>query len=144
VTRDRLHRQARDVGRHPRRARAGTAVVGAARVAFGLGMAVRPEIVPRTLGVDSVSARRMSWLVRMCAVRDVALGAGGLHAAATGRDVRPWLGAQACSDAGDAVALGLALRDRQVAPARAVAVGAMAVAGVLGAVVASRAAGPPV
>jgi hypothetical protein len=140
VRRDRLHSETRN--RRPSRARAGAGFVGALRVGFGLGMAVRPEIVPRALGVDAVSGRRMSWLVRMCAVRDAALGAGGLHAAVTGRDVRPWLRAQAFSDGGDAVALGLALRDRQVAPTRAVAIGAMAVAGLLGGLVASREARP--
>jgi hypothetical protein len=157
VRRDRLHRQAMDLQaplrqvagrrRHPRRARIGAAVVGVLRFGFGLGMAARPVTVPRALGVDTVSARRMAWLVQMCAVRDAALGAGGVHAAVTGRDVRPWLRAQAFSDAGDVVALGLAVRDRQVAAARAVVVGGLAVAAVLGGLMASREAsreaGPP-
>jgi hypothetical protein len=135
VKRDRLHPTSAS------RARASAAVVGALRLAIGLRMAVRPEVVPRALGVDSVSARRMSWAVRMCAARDAALGAGGLHAAVTSQDVRPWLLAQAFSDGGDAVAIGLALRARQVSPLRAAAFGGLAVAGLVGGVMAAREAG---
>ena len=138
MERDRFHPlSARSAG-SASRARVGAAVVGALRLAVGLGMAVRPEVVPRTLGLDSVSARRMSWAVRMCAARDAALGAGGLHAAVTSQDVRPWLLAQAFSDAGDAAALGLALRARQVSPLRAAAFGGLAVAALVGGVVAAR------
>jgi hypothetical protein len=116
-------------------------VVGALRVGLGVGLAVRPELVPRMLGVDSVSARRMSWAVRMCAVRDAALGAGGLYAAVTSRDVRPWLVAQAFSDAGDAVSAGLALRDRQVAASSGIMLSGMAAAAFVGGLVAARDAG---
>lgn len=144
MKRNRLRRRTRSSHWRSRRARTGAAVVGVLRVGAGLGMALRPETVPRILGVDTVSARRMGWLVQMCAARDAAIGAGGLHAAVTGRDVRPWLLAQAFSDAGDAVAVGLALRRRQVAPVRALAVGAAAVAGMVGGLVASRDAGPQV
>jgi hypothetical protein len=77
----------------------------------------------------------------MGAVRDAALGAGALHAAVTRRDVRPWLLAQAFADAGDATAVGLALRARQVSPPRATAFGGVAVAALVGGVVAAREAG---
>ena len=141
MKRDRLRPEAPGTGRRRRWARAGAAAVGALRVGLGLALAVRPEVVPRGLGVDAVSARRMGWAIRMCAVRDAALGAGGLHAALTCRDVRPWLVAQAFSDAGDAAALGLAVRDRQASPARAAAFGGVALAAFLGGLVAARDAG---
>jgi hypothetical protein len=83
----------------------------------------------------------MGWAVRMAAVRDAALGAGGVYAALTGADVRPWLVAQACSDAGDAVAVGLAVRARQVTPARAAAVGGFALLGLVWGLGTARAAG---
>jgi hypothetical protein len=124
------------------RGRVGAGLVGALRVGLGLAMAVRPEIVPRALGVDAVSARRMGWAVRMCAVRDAALGAGGVYAALTGTDVRPWLVAQACSDAGDAAAVGLALRDRQVSRVRAVALVVFALLGMVWGLGTARGAGP--
>jgi hypothetical protein len=142
VTRDRLRSDPNRLDRRRRRARLGAGVVGALRVGVGLGMAASPEVVPRTLGVDTVSARRMSWAVRMCAVRDAALGAGGLHAAVTRRDVRPWLLAQAFADAGDAAAVALALRARQVSTVRALGFAAVAAAAMIGGVVAVRDAKP--
>jgi hypothetical protein len=93
------------------------------------------------LGVDAVSARRMSWQVRMTAVRDAALGAGGLQAAVTGEGLRPWLFAQAVADAGDAVAVGLALRARQVSPFAGAALGATAACAVACGLLAARDAG---
>jgi hypothetical protein len=135
VNRDRLPRTGR--------ARVAAAALGLLRLGLGAGLAVRPELVPRMLGVDAVSARRMSWQVRMTAVRDAALGAGGLQAAVTGEGLRPWLLAQAVADAGDAVAVGLAVRARQVSPLAAGAVGGTAVCAVVWGLLAARDAAVP-
>jgi hypothetical protein len=100
----------------------------------------RPESLPRSVGVDSVSARRMAWVVRLFAARDAALGAGAVHAVLAGRPARPWLLAQALSDGSDALALGLAVRHRQVAAARGAALVAFAVGGCAGVLAAARSA----
>lgn len=109
---------------------------GLVRTVAGVGLLARPETFPRALGVDSVTATRVGWLTRIVAGRELALGAGTLHALATGRPLRPWLLAQAVSDAADAGALLLAVRDRQVSPPRALAVVAVAAMGVAGEVLA--------
>lgn len=115
-----------------RSARAGIAAVGLGRVGVGLALLARPAALPRAIGVDSVSARRMAWAVRLFAVRDAALGAGALHAVLTGRPIRPWLLAQACSDGADAVTVAAAVRNRQVSGLRGAAVAAFAVGGCAG------------
>jgi hypothetical protein len=85
------------------------ASLGAVRVGLGTVMLVRPLLVPRPLGVDSVTARRVDWLVRMTGARDLALGAGTLAATRTG-GLRTWLLAALASDAADAVILTDAIR----------------------------------
>ncbi len=57
----------------------------------------------------------------------------------TGRDVTPWLLAQAIGDAGDALALVAATKARHVAPVRGTALALAAVSGVVGAALAVRA-----
>jgi len=118
--------------RRQRAARLGAGAAAVGRVGVGVALLARPEALPRAVGVDSVSARRMGWLVRLFAARDAALGAGAAHAVLTGRPVRPWLLAQAASDGADAVAVSLAIRHRQVSPVRAAAVVAFAVGGFAG------------
>jgi hypothetical protein len=101
-------------------------------VGVGVALFARPAALPRAVGVDSVSARRMAWAVRLFAVRDAALGAGAVHAVLTGRPVRPWVLAQALSDGADAVAIGVAVRQRQVSAVRGTAVAAFALGGCAG------------
>ena len=113
-------------------------VTSLGRVALGAATFFRPETLPRALGVDRGTARRSAPMVRFFAGREVALGLGALHALRTGRDVTPWLVAQAIGDAGDALALAAAARARHVAPARAAAVALAAVSGVVGAILAVR------
>jgi hypothetical protein len=110
----------------------GATAAGLGRVGLGLGLLARPESLPRAVGVDSVSARRMAWVVRLFAARDAALGAGAVHAVLTRRPVRPWLVAQALSDGSDVVALAVAARRRQVSTTRAAAIIAFAVGGLVG------------
>jgi hypothetical protein len=121
-------------GRPDRRraARLGSGALALGRIGVGLALLARPDGLPRAVGVDSVSARRMAWVVRLFAARDAALGAGAAHAVLTGRPVRPWLLAQAASDGADAVALGLAIRNRQISAIRGGAVAAFALGGCVG------------
>jgi hypothetical protein len=65
------------------------------------------------LGTDAATARRASWVARMVAVRDLALGLGTLSAARTGT-APPWLLAGALSDTGDALAVATALKQGRV------------------------------
>jgi hypothetical protein len=76
-------------------------------------MLARPLLLPRPLGVDSVTASRVDWLVRMAGARDFALGAGTLAARREG-GLRTWLVASMASDVADAVVLTHAVRRRQI------------------------------
>jgi hypothetical protein len=126
-----------------RGARLGVLAAAVGRVGVGAALVARPSALPRAVGVDSVSARRMAWLVRLFAVRDAALGAGAAHAVLTGRPVRPWLAAQALSDGSDAVALGMAIRQRQVSAVRGAAIAGFALGGCAGLLAAARRADAP-
>jgi hypothetical protein len=109
------------------------------RAGFATAFLAAPVPALRSLGVDTATAQRISWLTRMMAVRDGALAAGALLAQRRGGDPRPWLVAGAVSDAVDAVAVAGALkagRLKGVAPT-AVVPGA-AVAAALGLVSAAR------
>jgi hypothetical protein len=110
----------------------GATAAALGRVGVGLALLARPESLPRLVGVDSVSARRMAWVVRLFAARDAALGAGAAHALLTGRPARPWLVAEAVSDGCDALALAVAVRRRQVSAVRGTAVAAFALGGCAG------------
>lgn len=74
-----------------------------ARIGVGAGLLVAPVAAARALGSDSGTARRMSWLARMAAVRDVVLGAGALSAleGADSPDAARWFAAGMVSDLGD-------------------------------------------
>jgi hypothetical protein len=102
----------------------------AGRVAVGAAVLARPEVLARGLRVDTATARRTAWLARMFAVRDLALGAGALHALTRGGRARPWLLLSALADAVDAVALAGAVRQRRVAAPPAVLAAGMAVSSV--------------
>lgn len=105
---------------------------GIFRTLVGSALLARPATLARLLGVDSTTSRRTEWLTRMLAGRETALGLGSLHVALTGRPVRPWLLAQALSDACDAAALVRAARSHRIGPAPAAALVTFATAGVLG------------
>jgi hypothetical protein len=112
--------------------------LGIARVGVGFALFARPAALPRAVGVDRVSARRLGWVVRLFAVRDAALGAGLAYAVVRRQPVRPWLAASAVSDAGDAAALAAAVRGREVGAVRAGAVALFALGGAVASVVAAR------
>jgi len=106
-------------------------VLGASRLAVGGAFLAFPVASVRLLGVDSASAARMSWLARMAAARDLALGVGVLGAAVTHRGRVPALLATALVDAADAALVALAARDARVDKFRGlvVAAGAAGAAG---------------
>src|SRR3954468_20923025 len=100
------------------------------RVGFAAAFLAAPVPALRTLGADTATAQRVSWLTRMMAVRDGALAVGALAADRRGGDPRPWLVAGAVSDAVDAVVFAGALKEgrlKGIAPSD-VAPGAAAVA----------------
>jgi hypothetical protein len=108
----------------------------AARTALASVIMAAPVVSARVFGTDTATAQRVVWLVRMAAVRDGALGVGGLAAARRGGSAAvPWLLGGAVSDAVDAVVLAQALKQgrvKGVGPAGIVPLGAVAaVAGVV-------------
>jgi hypothetical protein len=108
-----------------------TGITSLCRVAAGVAVFVRPEALPRALGVDRGSARRATFITRMFGAREIGLGLGTLYALNRGKDVAPWILAQAVGDAGDAIALAAAARRRQVRPVR----GALLALGAAGAAI---------
>jgi uncharacterized PurR-regulated membrane protein YhhQ (DUF165 family) len=102
---------------------------------MGTTVLARPTAMPKLLGVDATSAARLDWVVRMFGARDAALGLGAGWAALTGGPVRPWLVAQAIGDGTDAAVFALAARTGQLPRARAAALAAFALSGVLGVLV---------
>jgi hypothetical protein len=88
-------------------------LIGAGRVAFGVAFAAAPAAGVRLMGTDTATARRVTWVSRMVAARDTALGLGTLAAARNG-DAAPWLLAGALADAGDALAVTASLRQGRV------------------------------
>jgi hypothetical protein len=113
------HRSARSLG----------IAVGAGRLAIGCAVLAGPVVSMRLLGVDTATANRVVWLARMAGVRDVALGAGTMGGAAARRGQTSWLLAGALTDAGDALAVGLAVRSGRMDRTRGYLVAASAVAG---------------
>ncbi|MGE5764168.1 MAG: hypothetical protein ACM3ZF_09915 [Mycobacterium leprae] len=96
------------------------------RVAVGTALLTRPELLPRLLGVDRVTARRLRWAGQMLGGRDLGLGAGALATDVAAR--RRWLLTQVAVDAVDGAALFAALRRRAVLPLPAAVFGAAGVA----------------
>lgn len=120
--------------------RDGARVVAVARIGVGVSMLARPTLMPRVLGVDSVTAERVSWLTRMAGIREVALGAGTLRAirrsgsgsgsgsGAGSGDARAWVLGSAACDAVDALVFAGAAARGRVHPALGWGVAAVAVA----------------
>src|SRR3954447_25408218 len=101
------------------------------RVGFAAAFLAAPVPALRTLGADTATAQRVSWLTRMMAVRDGALAVGALAAGRRGGDPRPWLVAGAVSDAVDALAFAEAIKQgrlKGIAPT-VIVPGALVVAG---------------
>jgi peptide-methionine (R)-S-oxide reductase len=105
--------------------------IGAARVAVGVTFMVAPITSVRVLGMDTATAKRVTHLARMAAVRDIALGAGALAGARRGEGAG-WLLAGAGADAADAALIASALRTGKARGlvASGIALGALASAAV--------------
>jgi hypothetical protein len=107
---------------------AGQLAVG--RVVLAAAFLAAPVPALRLAGADTATARRVSWLTRMMAVRDAALAVGALAANRRG-DPRPWLVGGAVADAVDAVVIAGALKQgrlRGIVPTLAVPGGGLAAA----------------
>ena len=113
-------------------------LIGLGRLGLGGLFLAAPETATRLLGLDAVTATRVSWLARMTAIRDCTLGAGTVLSSIAGHGSTPWLLAGAVSDAGDAAAIGLAIRDGRLPAARAGATVALAGGATLAGVLAAR------
>jgi hypothetical protein len=89
--------------------------LAAGRAVFAATMTAAPVFSARLLGADTATAQRVTWLTRMMAVRDGALGAGGVAAARRGGAApAPWLLGGAVSDAVDAIVIAAALKQGRV------------------------------
>lgn len=80
------------------------------RLLLGGGFLVAPVASTRVLGVDTATAKRVSFLAQMMAARDMAIGAGTAASSTGGRNPAGWLLAGAVADATDAVVIAGALR----------------------------------
>ena len=110
----------------------------AGRLVIAAALLAVPVPAVRMLGTDTATARRVSWLTRMLAVRDGAIATGGLATLRRGSNPAPWLLAGAVSDAVDAVVLD-ALRARRLrGPIATLGVPGGAAAAILGAFAALR------
>jgi hypothetical protein len=83
--------------------------IGAGRVMLGSAFLAFPTFSVRILGLDTATAKRVRFLARMLAARDIGIGSGTL-AACPGAGAAPWLLAGAGADAVDAAALAAAIR----------------------------------
>ena len=85
--------------------------LGLGAVAFGIGPALFPGWFGRVFGIGSPEDPTVATAIRSVGIRDVVIGLGVVHAARAGdRDtLRRWVLARAACDAGDAVAVGLAV-----------------------------------
>ncbi len=102
-------------------------LLAASRLSIGTVMIARPTLLTRGLGVDTLTARRMSWLPQLVGTRELALGVGALAASRGGAGpARLWVLAQAASDTGDALALAIATGRGHVPRGRGVLVASTA------------------
>lgn len=88
--------------------------ISAARTALAVAIMAAPVTSLRLLGADGATAQRVTWLTRMTAVRDGALGVGGVWAARRGAPVAPWLIGGAVADVVDAVVTARAVQQGRV------------------------------
>jgi hypothetical protein len=80
------------------------------RVAVGAALTLAPSLVGRSWVGPAASAPATKVAFRAMGIRDLALGAGTLHALAAGQPARPWVALSSMSDAVDAAATALAVR----------------------------------
>jgi hypothetical protein len=81
-----------------------------ARVAVGAALTLAPSVTARSWVGPAASDPATRVAFRAMGIRDLALGAGALHALGTGEPARPWIALGGVSDAVDALATLLAAR----------------------------------
>jgi hypothetical protein len=115
--------------------------IGVGRLVVGGGFLAAPVVSTRVLGLDSATAKRVAFLARMAAARDIGLGVGTLGAGPTTAAAAPWLAAGAAADAVDAIVIAGAMRQgvARGLPALGIVLGAAATAAIgLGAAIGLR------
>jgi hypothetical protein len=90
--------------------------LGAGRTVLAAMIMAAPVPAARLLGADTATAQRVTWLTRMMAVRDGALGAGALASTRSddARGAGGWVLGGAISDAVDAAVIAGALTQGRV------------------------------
>ncbi|MBL7490882.1 hypothetical protein I6A60_24130 [Frankia sp. AgB1.9] len=88
-----------------------------ARCGLGIAALTRPVTALRATGVDRVTAERTAWTARLLGGRDLALGAGLLHALSRRQPTDSWVWAGLIADAVDATVLATATARRDLSPA---------------------------
>lgn len=116
--------------------------IGLARAGLGVSLLAAPVPLIRMLGIDTGTVRRMAWVTRLAAARDVALGLGTIAALRDGASHRDdavrWLAIGAAADVADTLILTAALRAGRFGTVRGALMVASAVGGAsLGAVAAA-------
>ena len=116
--------------------------IGFARAGLGVSLLAAPVPLIRMLGIDTGTVRRMAWVTRLAAARDVALGLGTIAALRDGASHRDdavrWLAIGAAADVADTLILTAALRAGRFGTVRGALMVASAVGGAsLGAVAAA-------
>lgn len=112
-----------------------TVQLGVARAGLGVSLLAAPVPLIRMVGVDMGTARRMAWVTRMAAARDLALGCGTLAAARArraghpGNDVVRWLAVGAAADVADTAILTAVLRSGRFGAIRGSVMVASAIGG---------------
>lgn len=109
-----------------------TTALGVARTALGVVMVAAPQLLPRLGGADRLSARRLAYLGRMVAGRELAVGLGTLRAVRRREPADAWVMAQGLCDAGDALSMVVALRRGHVSRAFGTLVTVAGAAGAIG------------
>jgi hypothetical protein len=83
--------------------------MGLGTVLFGVAPALAPRFFARLFGLPVGSDSRLLVMVRSVGVRDAAIGIGMMHSARHQREYTPWLAVRLASDAGDSLAVALAI-----------------------------------
>ncbi len=104
----------RDADLATARRRAGQ--LGPTRIAAGVVILLRPQLLAGALGLNKGGAAE-GWLPRLLAVREIALGVGAQVSSRANADPWPWLMTIAAVDGAEAAVLLAALRKRAVDPA---------------------------
>jgi hypothetical protein len=89
----------------------------AARCGLGVAALARPAPALRATGIDRVTAERTAWTARLVGGRDLALGAGLLHALAHRQPTDGWVWAGLIADTIDTAVLTTATAQRKLSPA---------------------------